>query len=47
MSDMAKATTLEKRWEYIRRLLEEAGDCECENCVKQQEIAAEGRELNA
>jgi hypothetical protein len=38
---MTKATTLEERYEFFRRMLEEAGECECENCAKEQRTETE------
>jgi len=38
---MTKLATLEERYEFFRRLLEEASECECENCVKGQKTETE------
>lgn len=38
---MTKPTTLQERWDYIHGLLEEAGECECENCTKEQRAKTE------
>jgi hypothetical protein len=38
---MTKTGTLQQRWDYIHRMLEEAGECECENCVKVQRTEME------
>jgi hypothetical protein len=34
-------STLKERYEYFRRLLEDAGDCECDECVEKQKTETE------
>jgi hypothetical protein len=37
-------STLKERYEYFRALLEEAGECECENCVEKQKTQTEAEQ---
>jgi len=43
---LAGAEELKKGWEEIHRLLKEAGDCECDECVAKQKAEAEKVDLN-